>query len=76
MSGYNPYQAGWSDGYAEGYAAKLLDVTEPFMPTGAPAEIEAAATWLQKKYSAYFSDRHEAIGLVRGVISACRGDQP
>jgi hypothetical protein len=55
------YELGWSDGYAEGYACKLQDVTESFMPKGSPAEIEAVAIWLQRKYSLYFSDRKEAI---------------
>jgi len=38
-----PYQLGWDEGYAEGYGAKLVDVTELFMPAGVDHEVEAAA---------------------------------
>ena len=70
------YQLGWDDGYAEGYACKLIDITEPFMPTGSMAEIEAVASWLQNKYAKTFEGRSEAIGAARGMIRIARGTQP
>ncbi len=68
------YQTGWDDGYAEGYACKLVDVTQPFMPSGDQAEIEAVADWLQRKYATHFHLRAEAIGLARGMIRVARGE--
>jgi hypothetical protein len=65
------YDRGWNDGYAEGYGAKLADVSEPFMPTGSAAEVERVADWLQAKYAATFgADRSEAIGMARGMLRA------
>ena len=67
------YQLGWNDGYAEGYACKLTDVTEPFMPSGDATEIEAVADWLQRKYGGtWLKNRSEAIGMARGMIRVCR----
>lgn len=70
------YQLGWDDGYAEGYASKLADVTAPFMPTGDVAEIEAVADWLLRKYATTFTNRSEAIGAARGMIRIARGELP
>ena len=67
---YDPYQLGWDDGYAEGYAAKLEDVTELFMPAGCDHEIEAAAKYLcSKRASISYVD---ALGLVRGMFRAAQ----
>ena len=64
---YDPYQLGWDDGYAEGYACKLADVTEPFMPPTNEFQVEAAARWLHSKLAAHIS-YVKALGLVRGMI--------
>lgn len=66
------YVAGWNDGYAEGYACKLADATEPFAPASAdlPSKIEAAADLIQSRYRVYFgSDRPAAIGLARSIVA-------
>ncbi len=70
----NPYESGWSDGYAEGYACKLADVTHPFMPAGTAEEIDRVADWLQTRYASTHGDRDKAIGMARGMIRAARGD--
>jgi len=68
-----PYETGWNDGYAEGYACKLADVTAPFMPAGTAEEITRVADWLQRNYAeTYRGDRPSAIGLARGMIEAAR----
>jgi hypothetical protein len=67
------YQLGWDDGYVEGYACKLVDVTEPFMPSGDIPQIEAAADWLMRKHALVFTIRSEAIGIARGMIAAMKG---
>lgn len=65
------YQNGWDDGYAEGYACKLADATEPFSPTSArPEEVLAAANYLRKKFKAYFVTDADAIGTARGMLLA------
>ena len=64
---YDPYQTGWDDGYAEGYACKLADLTEPFAPPQKEFEVESAARWLHSRLAAYLS-YVEAIGLVRGMV--------
>lgn len=68
------YQSGWGDGYAEGYACKLADVTAPFTPTGTAEEATRVADWLQRKYARDYSDRAKAIGMARGMIKAARGE--
>lgn len=69
------YQTGWNDGYSEGFACKLADVSAPFMPSGTAAEIEHVADWLQRNYGTTFgADRSEAIGMARGMIRAARGE--
>lgn len=69
------YTLGWNDGYAEGYACKLVDVTEPFMPAGDAADIEAGADYVAQKYAATFPDRASAIGVVRGILMAIKGQE-
>lgn len=66
------YDCGWDDGYAEGYACKLADATEPFSPISAikPVQVEAVADWLMSKYKAVFADRSDAIGMARGRLKA------
>ena len=64
------YELGWNDGYTEGYAVKLVDVTEPFMPTEENFNIEKAARWFQTKYSVAFPTYSDAIGAVRGILKA------
>lgn len=67
------YSLGWNDGYAEGYACKLADATEPFRLASAtlPDAIERAADYVQRKYAVIFAgDRPAAIGLVRAVAAA------
>ena len=59
----------WDDGYAEGYACKLADVTEPFAPPKREFEVEAAARWLHSRLAAYCTYA-DAIGLVRGMVQA------
>lgn len=67
------YTLGWNDGYSEGYACKLADVTEPFMPTGGVAEIETVADMLQVRLAVIFAnDRSGAIGLARSIVMAAR----
>ena len=61
------YELGWSDGYAEGYGARLVDVTEPFMPPANDFQVEAAARWLHSRMAAHVS-YVDAIGLVRGMV--------
>jgi hypothetical protein len=74
---YDPYATGWKNGYAEGYACKLVDVTNPFMPSGTAEEITRVADWLQTKYSRdYGADRPGAIRMARGMIKAARGEIP
>lgn len=62
-----PYELGWSDGYAEGYGARLVDVTEPFNPPANDFQVEAAARWLHSRLSAHI-DYATAIGFVRGAV--------
>jgi hypothetical protein len=42
MTERDRYQLGWDDGYAEGYGARLVDLTELFMPAVTDAMVEAA----------------------------------
>ena len=70
MTWRNNYQLGWDDGYAEGYGAKLVDVTEQFMPAGADSEIEAGADYLMSKRAGL--SKADAIGLVRGIFRDAR----
>lgn len=65
---HNSYQLGWNDGYAEGYGAKLVDVTELFMPAGADQEVEAAARYLMSQRAGLTLS--DAIGLARGMFRA------
>lgn len=67
-----PYQLGWDDGYAEGYGAKLVDVTELFMPAGADREVEAAARYLMSKRADL--SLADAIGLARGMFRAATAE--
>jgi mono/diheme cytochrome c family protein len=67
----SPYDLGWGDGYAEGYAAKMVDVGKPFMPAGTAAEIEAMADYLMNKHVGQFT-RPDAIGVARGMAAAAR----
>lgn len=62
-----PYQLGWDDGYAEGYACRLADVTEPFNPPQSDFEVETAARWLHVRLAAHIS-YVDAIGLIRGAV--------
>ena len=70
MDEQSSYRLGWNDGYSEGYACKLADATEPFIPTlqVRPDEVQAVASWLLKKYSALIADESEAIGVARGML--------
>ena len=68
------YQLGWDDGYAEGYAVKLVDATEPFNPPSNEFQIEAAAEHLYSRLSAYI-DYPAAIGLVRGMLKAGKNNE-
>lgn len=68
LSQSTPYQLGWDDGYAEGYGAKLVDVTEQFMPAGVDHEVEAAARYLMSKRADL--SLADAIGLARGMFRA------
>ena len=74
MSERDRYQLGWDDGYAEGYGAKLVDVTELFMPAGAGREIEAGADYLLAQRADL--TRADAIGLVRGIFRAAAASAP
>jgi hypothetical protein len=64
------YDRGFSDGYAEGYGAKLADVGAPFMPAGTAEEVERIADWLLARYAALVPTRADAIGMARGMIQA------
>lgn len=75
MSEHHAYQRGWDDGYAEGYGAKLADVTAPFMPVSNAAEVERIADWLQEQYRTVVPTRSDAIGMARGMIRAAQGGE-
>jgi hypothetical protein len=64
---HDPYQLGWDDGYAEGYACRLSDVTESFMPPQNDFQVEAAARWVHSRMAAHIT-YVDAIGLVRGMV--------
>lgn len=68
MTERDRYQLGWDDGYAEGYGAKLVDVTELFMPKGTDREIAAGALYLVSKRADI--SMADAIGLMRGIFRA------
>lgn len=68
MADRSNYLLGWDDGYAEGYAVKLEDVTELFMPPAGTANVEAAARYLMSKRADL--SLPDAIGLARGAIKA------
>lgn len=70
---HDPYQLGWDDGYAEGYGAKLVDVTELFMPAGVDREIEAAAKYLASQRADLTFP--QAIGLARGMFRAATAQE-
>lgn len=68
------YDRGWSDGYAEGYGAKLVDVGAPFTPAGTAEEVDRVAAWLRSRYAALVPTDADALGMARGMIQAAKGD--
>jgi hypothetical protein len=70
------YDSGFSDGYAEGYACKLTDATEPFklQSLDVPEMVDAVAEMLVSKFRATFPDKPSAIGCARLMIAILKAD--
>jgi hypothetical protein len=65
------YDLGWNDGYAEGYACKLTDATEPFSPRSLN-KAEAVEATAKRLHTRYGIEQSEAIGAARMMFRIAR----